>query len=210
MKKMFSTLAVFTAAIVSLTAAEVIQLPAPDKTGGKPLMQALTERQTNRDFKKDALALQEISNLFYAACGINRADSGKLTIPTALNMQNLIVYAAMESGLYRYDAKKNQLIPVKDADLRGYTFMRKEMPLSAPLVMIYTADISKGRDADSTLMMSNAHAGSAYQNVYLYCASKGLSVVICGGFDKKVLAKQMGITDRQAVLYTQIIGWPAK
>ena len=87
MKKMFSTLAVFTAAIVSLTAAEVIQLPAPDKTGGKPLMQALTERQTNRDFKKDALALQDISNLFYAACGINRADSGKLTCVSAYGVE---------------------------------------------------------------------------------------------------------------------------
>lgn len=212
MKKM-TKLMIATAMVsfVSLSAAETVSLPAPDKKGGKPLMQTLTERQTKRNFTKKALSNQEISNILYAAYGINRPGTGKHTIPTAINMRNLVLYVTSADGTFRYDAKNNKLIRHSKKDLREFAFMRKSMPLSSPLSLIYVADLTKGRDPASTLMYSHAHAGSAYQNVYLYCASRGLATVICGGFNKDVMAKQLGLnTKKFAVLYTQIIGFPEK
>ena len=109
MKKM-TKLMIATAMVsfVSLSAAETVSLPAPDKKGGKPLMQTLTERQTKRNFTKKALSNQEISNILYAAYGINRPGTGKHTIPTAINMRNLVLYVTSADGTFRYDAKNNR------------------------------------------------------------------------------------------------------
>lgn len=211
MKKLPLAISLAIACTSAIASAQNISLPAPDKKGGKPLMQALTLRQTKRAFKATPLSKQDISNILYAAYGINRPAADKHTIPTAINMKNLVLYVTSKDGTFRYDPKANKLILHNKKDLRQYAFMRKAMPLSSPMSLIYVADLSKGRDPKSTLTYSHAHAGSAYQNVYLYCASRGLATVICGGFNKDVMAKQMGLnTKKFAVLYTQIIGFPQK
>lgn len=210
---METTCIMIAAALTCLTtlSATDISLPAPDKKGGKPLMQALSERQTNRNFTKTPISIQDLSNILYAAYGINRPEANKHTIPTAINMKNLVLYVTSADGTYRYDAKANKLIRHSRKDLRQFAFMRKSMPLSSPLSLIYVADLSKGKDRASILTYSHAHAGSAYQNVYLYCASRGLATVICGGFRKDVMEKELGLdTKKFAVLYTQIIGFPKK
>lgn len=211
MKKLTIALTLALACSSVIASAEAISLPAPDKKGGKPLMQALTLRETNRNFTQTPISKQDTSNILYAAYGINRAKADKHTIPTAINMKNLVLYVTSKDGTFRYDPKANKLIPHNKKDLREFAFMRKSMPLSSPMTLIYVADISKGRDKASTLQFSYAHAGSAYQNVYLYCASRGLATVICGGFDKNAMQKQLALdTKKYAVLFTQIIGFPKK
>ena len=111
-------------ATIDPKAAEVA-LPAPAKTGGMPLMQALAERKTIRDYKPAELDAATLSEILYAAVGVNRPD-GKLTIPTALNMQDIVVYAALPNAVYRYDAKANKLVKIDDGDFRAEIITRKD------------------------------------------------------------------------------------
>lgn len=142
--------------------AEEIVLPAPQKEGGKPLMEALSLRQSNRMIRPDAVSDQDLSNLLWAAWGINRQDSGHRTIPTAMNKQNAELYAAFEKGVWRYDAAGNKLVKVSGVDYRN----RFD---NAPLILVYAAE-----DAPFAEM----HVGSMHQDVGLYCASAGLANVV--------------------------------
>ena len=98
--------------------AQDISLPAPDKTGGKPLMQVLNERQSIRTFSKDNLTQQQLSELLWAGWGINRADQKKRTAPSSRNVQEMDVYVALPGGLYLYDAELNILKQINNKDLR--------------------------------------------------------------------------------------------
>jgi hypothetical protein len=139
---------------------ERISLPAPDRQGGMPLMQALAERKSTRKFASSDLEVRHTSNILWAAVGMNRRD-GKRTIPTAFNRQNIIVYAAMGIGVWRYLPEKHALERESREDL-----CRKLG--GAPLTLGFAA---QGKFAAM-------HAGSAYQNVGLYCASAGLANVV--------------------------------
>ncbi|MDR1489246.1 MAG: nitroreductase family protein [Desulfovibrio sp.] len=139
---------------------DVIALPPPDKTGGMPLMKALNERKSRRGFKDEAIAQKDLSNLLWAAFGVNRSD-GRRTAPTARNSQQVEVYAAMGTGVWRYDGVKHTLTKVLDRDA--------SKDFGAPLTLIYAAP---GGLHDAM------HVGSVYQNVGLYCASAGLANVV--------------------------------
>lgn len=98
-----------------------IALPAPRMEGGKPLMQALKERQSARVFSTKKLPVQVVADLLWAAFGINRLESGKRTAPSARNWQEVDIYVIMEDGAYLYDAKTNKLKAVAKGDLRKLT-----------------------------------------------------------------------------------------
>jgi hypothetical protein len=134
--------AMLTSVSVSADSAVPIRLPAPQTDGGKPLMQVLKERKTSREFGADKLSLQTLSNLLWAACGINRPDSGRRTAPSAKNQQEIDVYVAMADGLYLYNAKAHSLMVVLAQDIRAMTGSQgfvKEVPIN----LIYVADFSR-------------------------------------------------------------------
>src|SRR5512133_2465636 len=101
-------------------AADSIGLPAPKTDGGKPLMQVLNQRHTTRDFAAERLSPQVLSNLLWAAFGVNRTD-GKRTAPSAVNWQEMDIYVTLPEGAYLYDAKANRLNMVTPEDLRAAT-----------------------------------------------------------------------------------------
>jgi len=108
---------------LSSTAQEpkVIKLPEPQTDGGRPLMQVLKARQTSREFGQETrLSMQVLSNLLWAANGINRPD-GKRTAPSAVNWQNVDIYAATADALYLYDAPQNALKVILTEDVRAVT-----------------------------------------------------------------------------------------
>ena len=113
-----------------------IQLPTPQKDLSFPLMQALQERRSNREWKDEALPLQEISNILWAACGITKegkyAAKSKRTAPSACNSQSIDVYVAIKEGLFRYDEKEHQLLQILAEDIREHIGTQKRMQ-SAPL-----------------------------------------------------------------------------
>lgn len=203
--------------VSSSIAAELnpIKLPPPDLKGGKSLMQSLQERKTSRSFSTKKLPQDVLSNLLWAACGINRPDSGKRTAPSALNRQEIDIYVAMEEGLYLYNAKTHMLEPVLKRDLRKNTVASlqpsRAQVANAPVQLIYVADYSKmavGSVGEDRIIYSYADTGFIAQNVYLYCASAGLNTVIRGMVDRDHLAKDMQLRDKQKIVLVQTVGYP--
>lgn len=186
-----------------------IILPAPQKDGGKPLMQALALRKSTRSFKEKKLPPQVLSNLLWAACGVNRPDSGKRTAPTAKNWQEIDVYVAVAEGLYRYDATAHRLDPVLAGDIRAATGGQPFVK-TAPVDLVYVADHAKATDAppDARDFYCATDTGFISQNVYLFCASEGLATVVLGWVDKPKLEKAMGLRPDQKVILSQPVGYP--
>ena len=187
-----------------------LQLPPPQTEIGKPLMQALKLRQTSRSFDSKPLPLQELSNLLWAADGINRPDSGKRTAPSAMNWQEIDVYVALPDALYLYDAKAHSLSPVIAKDLREATTTGQAFVKDAPVNLIYVADMSRatrGSEADKSFY-SAADAGFIAQNVYLYCASQGLATVVRGSVDRVALTSAMKLRPEQKLILAQTVGYP--
>ncbi len=186
--------------ILSL-AAQDIKLPAPNRTGGKPLMQALSERKSTREFQSKDLSNQQLADLLWAANGFNRAD--KRTAPTANNRQELELFVATKSGLYLYDAKNNVLKQIRKGDFRKDTGTQEYVGTAA-LNVIFVSDKSKA----SSERYAFTDCGFVSQNIYLYCASEGLGTVVRGSFNKEELGKLLNLPENQQVLLTQSIGYP--
>jgi SagB-type dehydrogenase family enzyme len=192
-----------------------ILLPAPDRTGGKPLMQALNERKTVRSFTEDKLTLQQMSDLLWAAWGINRPDQKKRTAPSAMNVQEIDVYVTLSTGLYLYDGPSNILKQIHKKDIRNLTGTQG-FAATVPVNLVYVADMGKlgkkeGNEIkDSDLLWSYANAGFIAQNVYLYCASANLGCVVRALIQKEKLATEMELHKNQVIILAQTVGVPEK
>lgn len=188
---------------------EPVQLLKPQTTGGKPLMQALAERKSRRAFAEKRLPPPLLANLLWAACGVNRPDSGKRTAPSACDWREIDVYAATADGLYLYDAKANRLEPVLAKDIRASA---GEQPFvkTAPVVLIFVADYARmgGVPKDKKDFYSATDTGFISQNVYLFCASEGLATVVLGMVDRPALAKIMNLRADQTIILSQPVGYP--
>jgi nitroreductase len=186
-----------------------IQLPNPQKEGGKSLMTALNDRMTARAFSGEKLPAQTLSNLLWAAFGINRPD-GRRTAPSAKNWQEMDIYVATPDGLFLWDATKNLLNPILDKDVRGLTG-NQPFVKDASVNLVYVADYSKvtGDRTDNDILVA-ADAGFIGENVYLYCASEGLATVFRANVDKDTLAKEMKLKPEQRVMFAQSVGYPKK
>lgn len=188
-----------------------IQLPEPQTDGGRPLMQVLKERISSREFSTEKLPIQVLSNMLWAAWGINRSDSGKRTAPSASNRQEIDIYVAMADGLFLYDAKAHILNPVLADDIRAATG-RQEFVKDVPVNLIYVADLAKMGNADENqkIFYPAADTGFISQNVYLFCTSEGLATVVRGLVDKPALAETMKLRPDQRVILAQSVGYPKK
>ena len=186
---------------------ETIELPDPQKTGGMPLMEALQVRKSTRNFSEEELSPQLLSNLLWAAFGVNRPDSGKRTAPSARNWQEIDIYVALERGLYLYDAASHSLKPVLPDDLRARTGMQ-DFVGTAPVNLVYVADYTRMGNAsdESKTMYAAADAAFIAQNVYLYCASEGLGTVVRGALDREALAGAMKLDPERHVTFAQTVG----
>ncbi len=153
--------------------------------------------------------MQELSNILWAAYGINRPESGKRTAPSAMNWQEYDVYAVLPDGAYLYDAKQNNLVQTVEGDLREFCGSQ-DFVKSAPLNLIYVSDfsrITRGSDEDKNLFTA-ADCGFIAQNVYLYCASQGLAVVVRGSINRQTIAEKFKLSKSQKVILAQTVGYP--
>lgn len=189
-----------------------IALPSPNMKGGKPLMEALKDRKTSRDFSKEKLSLQMLSDLLWAACGINRPESGKRTAPSAVDWQEIDVYVVLEEGSYLYDPKANKLEPVASGDLRSKMGMQGFVG-DAPVVLVFVSDHSKMSvitTKDQKDFYSATDTGYISQNVYLFCASENLATVVLGLINRDNITKLLKLKSSQNVILTQCVGFPGK
>ena len=210
-----SVLIIILMILPAMLEAQDIILPAPAKSGGKPLMDALNERGSSRSFSDEELTMQQMADLLWASWGFNREADGKRTAPSSHNRQEMDVYIALRSGLYLYDAGKNIMKHIHGRDIRALTGTQ-DFPASAPVNLIFVADLTKrglkeGQAiTDTDLLSSWANTGFMAQNVYLYCASEGLSCVIRAMVPRGKLAPEMGLRPLQAIILAQTVGYPEK
>jgi nitroreductase len=189
--------------------AQQVNLPPPKTDGGKPLMQALNERHSTREFATEKLSPQVLSTLLWAAFGVNRTD-GKRTAPSAVNWQEMEIYVTLPEGAYVYDAKANRLNLVAAEDLRAATGSQAFVG-TAPLNLVYVADMTKAKTSpENQAIWVPADAGFIAQNVYLFCASEGLVAVVRGMIPRDTLAKQLKLRPEQKIILAQTVGYPKK
>lgn len=190
--------------------APAIELPPPRIERGLPLLRTLARRASSRSFLPRALPPRQLSELLWAAAGINRAELGGRTAPSAMNAQEVLLYVALPQGLYLYEPAAHRLRQAVLADVRrvsGY----QDFVDTAPLDLIYVADHARMKlvPADRREGYAFAAAGAMAQNVYLYCAAAKLATVIRGWFDARALSAAMRLGTDHQVLLAQTVGRPA-
>lgn len=187
----------------------LLQLPPPLLEGGMLLTHALKARRSAREFSRKPLPPQVLSNLLWAAFGVNRPGGGR-TAPSARGWQEIMVYAAMENGLFRYDPKAHALQGIKAGDLRRHTG-RQDFVAAAPLNLVYVADTARmgGAGTEDQATYAAADAGFISQNVYLCCAQEGLATVVRGWVDRAALAEAMALKPERNIMLAQTVGYPA-
>lgn len=190
MKKIFVFFLLLTAGGLQAASLPVLELLPPDKTRGTAVMQALAERKSTREFSPEKLSLRDLSDLLWAANGVNRPD-GKRTAPSALNRQDIEVYAAFEEGVYRYNASGHMLLPVAAQDIRPVK--------DAPVVLLLVAK--------EDTAYAPIDAGIVAQNIYLFCSGVGLATVTRGSMDAEALAKALKLGKGQKVILNQPVGY---
>jgi hypothetical protein len=213
------TMGLFLYLSACLLAQDAIKLPAPQTDGGKPLMQALKLRQSTRGNygPPEKLSMQTLSNLLWAANGVNRPD-GHRTAPTAAGWNNIDIYLATPDGLFVYDAPQNSLRVISKEDVRATSGlegpatgkMKQDFAKTAPLSLVYVADMAKTKGMkyegeDVGLLWSYANAAAIAQNVYLYCASDGLACILRAMIDPAQVAKSFNLRPEQRAILTTTV-----
>ncbi|PRZ00617.1 SagB-type dehydrogenase family enzyme [Marinilabilia salmonicolor] len=188
-----------------------INLPEPDKTGGLPLMEALSERSSSREFSSEDLTKQQLSNLCWAAWGYNRKELKKRTAPSSMNKQEMELYVVLKDGAYLYNAASHQLDLIKEGDLRSYCGSQ-DFVSTAPVNFVYVANMKKtgvhnpGEITPQHIATSHANTGFIAQNTYLACASEGLVCVVRAWIDKEAFAEALGLSPLHKVILAHTIG----
>jgi len=182
-----------------------VQLPNPQISGGMPLMQALARRQTTRSFRDQSIPLQTLSNLLWAAFGVNRPRSVKpglgRTAPSAMNKQEVVLYVVLATGVFRYDAESQVLHQVASGDFRSRIGSGEASKAAVSIVYI----------ADPKLDYAQVDVGFIGQNVYLFAASEGLNAwfyALHGQNDATAVAATLRLPPDRRPLYAQSVGYP--
>ena len=202
---------------------DVIKLPPPQTSGGKTLMEALKLRQSTRDGFGPAVNLtqQQLSDLLWAANGVNREKGNYRTAPTASGLNNIDIYVATSDGLFLYDAIAQSLKVITKEDVRGKSGLegagaiKQDFAKTAPCSLVYVVDMDKAAkmkwDGENDgWMVAYANAAVIAQNVYLYCASEGLACVLRAMIDPEQVAKSFNLRPGQKAILSTTIGQFAK
>ncbi len=190
---------------------EIIKLNQPDLNKGISIMQALKKRKTIRDISDRKLSLQQLSELLWAADGINRPD-GKRTSPAAMARYSVDIYVVLPEGVYLYDVAKHQLTRIVKGDFRKLAG-QQDFVYVAPVNLVYVLNLKNWKNTPMPVSKEKRdlwvrfEVGFLAQNVYLYCASEGLASVVRGLIDEKKFSEVIKVKPEQVVL-AQTIGHP--
>lgn len=205
MRKIF-----FMAACIIMTACDVfgqstITLPKPSNTVSMTLTEALMKRKSMREFSSKPVSEAVLSQVLWAACGINRPSEKKITAPSAMNKQDITVYVVREDGAFEYLPVENALRKVSSKDLRSAVAGRQQSVAEAPVSLVLVSDQAKlGSDNDA---LSSLDAGYVSQNICLMCTALGLNTVPRGTMDKENLAKGLKLKSTDKLIVNNPIGW---
>ena len=200
MKHFLIAICLLASALFAYAQQEIIELPAPVKTGGKPLFESLNDRLSSRDFSGKELDNQTLSNLLWSANGFNRP--GKRTAPSSQDRQEIDIYVMFKDGVYFYDAKENKLLLHVKGDLRGGLGSQAYVNAAA-VNLVFVANLDKASNREAAFI----DTGYISENIYLFCASEGLGTVARGSFSRSKLPPALKLTDKQEVTLVQAVGY---
>jgi nitroreductase len=190
---------------------EFEQLPAPQMSGGRPLMEVLRDRKSTREFTTEPVSREQLANLLWAGFGVNRPETGQRTAPCTMNLRCIDIYVATTEGVFRYDAEAHRLVVIGRQDIRTLTGGQDYVKI-APVAIVYVADLGKLEKvapAERTFY-SATDAGFIGQNVYLYCASESLGCVVHMPGDRAAMAQALDLRPEQQLVLVQTVGHAAK
>jgi Nitroreductase family len=207
-------------------AGAAVRLPPPRLGRGTSLAEALRRRRTTREIGERPLPPQLLSNLLWAACGVNRRrgpfGTPGITAASASNSQEIEVYVALEAGAFRFDARRHRLLPVVAEDLRVLAIGRgqRDVAMIAPVQLVYVADIHRLthtagfeepglHDPEVQQSYYYADTGMIAGNVYLFAASHGLAAWF-HNCDRPALTRALRLGSEQRVLFAQSVGYPER
>ncbi len=181
----------------------------PRQYGGRPLMEALWERRSTREYSELPLEPQVLSDLLWAAFGINRRATGERTAPFWRHRMVIDVYVAMADGVWLYEPETHSLLPYAAGDIRAQTGIQ-DFVATAPVNLIYVAHGERMSELLSAERRLYASVDAAFigQNVYLFCASEGLATVFRGALDTEALGRTLQLDVDQFVTFAQSVGYP--
>jgi nitroreductase len=199
-RAVFAVLACFCFAVVFAAEeeAKTITLKAPQFNKGLPLMQALKERKSVREFSDKEIDLQILSNLLWAANGVNRPD-GKRTAPSALDRRDIEIYVCQKDGAYHYQADKNILTQLSTEDCR----LR-----NAPITLILVSDTTKEPHIPGVKDWGNIDGGIVSQNISLFASAMGLATVPQGTMPREKLTKILKLKKGFELVLNHPVGYP--
>ena len=208
MKKLIAITFAF-AMTLCVTAQETIALPAPDKSLSMTLMEALQQRHSTWTHTDKPISEVELSTVLWAASGINRPESKRITAPSAINAQDIKVYVLRADGTFLYNVEKHQLDRVNGNDLREAACGRDPKPKTAPVILLLVSNLSKfGRDGESVRTMGAIDSGYVSENICLACTALGLNTVPRMTMNHQQLKEGIGLGDNQLPLLNHPISKP--
>lgn len=169
------------------------RLPNPQISGA--LEQIINNRASTKEYSTETLSESQVSGILWAAFGRNK--KGTRTIPTAMNEQNLKIFVLDKDGIWQYEGETHSLKKVSDENALP-AVIQQEYVANASLHLIYV-----GSDRE----YSPLHAGSAYQNVYLYAQENGLGTVVRAFIDKEKLKRLLQLEEQEFVIIHQVVGY---
>ena len=195
--------------VATFAADKVIRLPKPNLNRNSEVMEAFANRHSTREYAAKALALTDLSDLLWAANGINRPEEGKRTAPSAMNKQDVDVYVVLPEATYLYDAKAHQLNLVAEGDHRGAVAGGQAFVKSAPVSLLLVSDLSRLGDAKNphTQLMGAVDAGIVSQNISIFCSAAKLATVPRASMDTAKLKSVLKLTDTQLPLMNHPVGY---
>lgn len=191
---LFSPQISFSQIKVKTSPASIMELPKPKQEGGMPLMSALQKRATERKFTNKKISEEVLSDLLWAAFGVNRPESGKRTAPSARNCQEIELYVFSEEGVFYYNAYKHVLEVIAKEDLRQYISAQPHFG-KTPVSIVLVADYGKMKmyEKEDAEFYAAVDAGYISQNIYLFCTSENINTVACGGINRKELQEVLKV-----------------
>ncbi len=195
----------------------VIRLPEPDKMRGTAVMQALADRVSVRECSSEELSLKDLSDVLWAANGINRPEEGRRTAPSALNRQDIDIYVFTTEGVYAYLPQSHALQLVVDGDHRAVLAgppspaRTQDFVKDFPVILLFVSDLSRfGMEGERVRLMAAMDAGFVSENVNLFCASVGLCTVPRASMDEAGVRQLLSLEAHQMPLLNNPVGYPRK
>ena len=197
--------AIIMIAHLSCMAQSKVELPAPVASGGMGLFEVLQKRASIREYSDKDISDKTLSQVLWAACGKNRPD-GRITAPSAVNAQDVVVYVCKANGAFLYDAQNDTLVQVSKKDLRKAVAGRQEFAAKAPVSLVLVSNLEKLPRANE--MLGAMDVGYVSENICLACTALGLATVPRATMDIEVLNNELGLGEKQVPMLNNPVGYP--